>query len=180
MNLTQMHERLRADPRIRLFEKTHILDAGPELLGPDLFDVVVADLSFISLTRVAARLVELARPDADIVVLVKPQFEAGRQEASRGKGVIRDPAVWRRVLEEVIDAFEGLGAAMMGAMPSPLRGADGNVEFLVRLRAPDTFRCRPDDPAGGAGRPVPRSRAEVLDEVVDSATRDSSVGGPVT
>jgi 23S rRNA (cytidine1920-2'-O)/16S rRNA (cytidine1409-2'-O)-methyltransferase len=76
-----------------------------------------------------------ARPGADVVVLVKPQFEAGRAEASRGRGVIRDPAVWRRVLGDVRSALEGRGAAMIGAMVSPLTGAEGNVEFLAHLRA---------------------------------------------
>ncbi len=65
-----------------------------------------------------------------MVVLVKPQFEAGRAEVSRGRGVIRDPAVWRRVLEEVAGAFSSGGARLSGLMVSPLRGADGNVEFL--------------------------------------------------
>jgi 23S rRNA (cytidine1920-2'-O)/16S rRNA (cytidine1409-2'-O)-methyltransferase len=74
-------------------------------------------------------------PDGDLGVLVKPQFEAGRQEASRGRGVIRDATVWRRVLEEVRSAATSQGASMMEAMVSPLTGAEGNVEFLVRLRA---------------------------------------------
>jgi 23S rRNA (cytidine1920-2'-O)/16S rRNA (cytidine1409-2'-O)-methyltransferase len=66
---------------------------------------------------------------------VKPQFEAGRAEVSKGRGVVRDPAVWRRVLADTASALAGHGAAMMGAMVSPLKGADGNVEFLVHLRA---------------------------------------------
>ena len=65
---------------------------------------------------------------------MKPQFEAGREEAAAGEGVITDPAVWRRVLEEVAGALDGLGAAIMGAMASPLTGADGNVEFLLHAR----------------------------------------------
>jgi 23S rRNA (cytidine1920-2'-O)/16S rRNA (cytidine1409-2'-O)-methyltransferase len=69
------------------------------------------------------------------VLLVKPQFEAGRDEATRGRGVIRDPAVWRRVLDDVLIALRAAGAAIMGAMVSPLTGADGNVEFFVHARA---------------------------------------------
>jgi 23S rRNA (cytidine1920-2'-O)/16S rRNA (cytidine1409-2'-O)-methyltransferase len=65
---------------------------------------------------------------------VKPQFEAGRAEASRGRGVIRDPAGRRRVLDEVMNALDGCGAAIMGTMVSPLTGADGNVEFFVHAR----------------------------------------------
>jgi 23S rRNA (cytidine1920-2'-O)/16S rRNA (cytidine1409-2'-O)-methyltransferase len=94
-------------------------------------DLVVTDLSFIGLAAVLPALVSLAAPGADLVVLVKPQFEAGMAAASRGKGVIRDPGVWRRVLVDVMEAVAGCGAAMMGAMVSPLRGAAGNVEFFV-------------------------------------------------
>jgi 23S rRNA (cytidine1920-2'-O)/16S rRNA (cytidine1409-2'-O)-methyltransferase len=78
-------------------------------------------------------LLALTEAAGAIVLLVKPQFEAGRREASRSKGVIRDPAVWQRVLEEVRSAVSSSGATMMGAMVSPLRGADGNVEFLVHV-----------------------------------------------
>ena len=74
------------------------------------------------------------------MLLVKPQFEAGRAEASRGKGVIRDPAVHRRTLGEVADALDAAGAAIMGAMPSPITGPAGNVEFLLRARTPERRR----------------------------------------
>jgi 23S rRNA (cytidine1920-2'-O)/16S rRNA (cytidine1409-2'-O)-methyltransferase len=71
------------------------------------------------------------------VVLVKPQFEAGRIEADRGRGVIRDPAVWRRTVADAAAALRDAGAAIMGAMVSPLKGGDGNVEFLVHARVGD-------------------------------------------
>jgi len=145
----QLHERLRADARVEVLERTHIGDLAPDRFGEQRFGLVVADLSFISLTRVARALVDLTGDGGHLVLLVKPQFEAGRREAARGRGVIRDPAVWRRVLEEVITAFHGAGAAMMGVMPSPLRGADGNVEFLVSLirRAGSIPGLVPDDQA---------------------------------
>ncbi|MGH9156420.1 MAG: TlyA family RNA methyltransferase [Acidimicrobiales bacterium] len=128
----QLHERLRADPRVILHERTNIRSF--ELRPP--VDLVVADLSFISLRTVASRLVgPNAAAGADVVVLVKPQFEAGRAEASRGRGVITDPAVWRRALEDVAAALRSDGAAMMGAMVSPVLGADGNVEFLFHCCA---------------------------------------------
>lgn len=128
----QLHERLRGDPRVTVVERT---DIRRFVLDPPA-EMVVADLSFISLAGVAGSLLgPSAAPDAEVVVLVKPQFEAGRVEASRGKGVIREPAVWLRVLEDVRSALEGHGAAMMGAMVSPLTGAAGNVEFLAHLRA---------------------------------------------
>ena len=130
----QLHERLRADPRVEVHERTNVRDLLPGDLGP-LAEVVVADLSFISLRTVLPAALPLAAPGADVVLLVKPQFEAGRQEAARGKGVITDPAIWRRVLEEVSAALADLGAAIMGAMASPLTGADGNVEFLLHVRS---------------------------------------------
>jgi 23S rRNA (cytidine1920-2'-O)/16S rRNA (cytidine1409-2'-O)-methyltransferase len=100
------------------------------------FGVVTVDVSFISLRTIANKIVdELAAPGADIVTLVKPQFEAGRAEVSKGKGVVSDPEVWRRVLEEVVSAMSDLGAATMGVMVSPLLGAEGNVEFLAHWRA---------------------------------------------
>jgi 23S rRNA (cytidine1920-2'-O)/16S rRNA (cytidine1409-2'-O)-methyltransferase len=129
----QLHERLRADPRVEVHERTNVRDVRPGDLGAPA-DLLVADLSFISLRTVLPGALALAVPSADLVLLVKPQFEAGREEAARGKGVITDPAVWHRVLEEVAGALVGLGAAIMGAMASPLTGADGNVEFLLHAR----------------------------------------------
>ena len=127
----QLHERLRADPRVEVRERTDIRSLAGEAAR---YGIVVADLSFISVRSVAAVLVHLATPDADIVVLVKPQFEAGRAEVSKGRGVIRDPEVWKGSLETAITAMEAAGAANMGIMVSPLRGADGNVEFLAWFR----------------------------------------------
>ena len=127
----QLHERLRTDVRVEVREQTDIRSVND---GANKYPVVVADLSFISIRSVAVALVGLAASDADIVVLVKPQFEAGRAEVSKGKGVIRDPAVWRRALEDALAAMERAGAANMGVMVSPLRGADGNVEFLAWFR----------------------------------------------
>jgi 23S rRNA (cytidine1920-2'-O)/16S rRNA (cytidine1409-2'-O)-methyltransferase len=128
----QLHERLRSDERVRNLERTNVRAIEPATIGGPVA-VTVADLSFISLRTVLPALLAATEPEGDLVLLVKPQFEAGRQEASRGKGVIRDPAVWRRVLEDVRSAAVSQGATMMEAMASPLQGADGNVEFLVRL-----------------------------------------------
>ena len=139
----QMHERLRSDPRVEVHERTNARALNPGDLGSPA-DVLVADLSFISLRTVLPPMLHLVAPSADLVLLVKPQFEAGRQEAARGRGVITDPAIWRRVLEEVTAALTALGAAIMGAMASPLTGADGNVEFLVHARAAP---ARPSGPA---------------------------------
>jgi 23S rRNA (cytidine1920-2'-O)/16S rRNA (cytidine1409-2'-O)-methyltransferase len=150
----QLHERLRADPRVEVHERTNVRDVHPGDLG-DPAQVIVADLSFISLRTVLPGALRLATPDADVVLLVKPQFEAGREEAARGRGVITDPDVWRRVLGEVAGALTGAGAAIMGAMASPLTGADGNVELLLHARA-----------HVGDGGPVPDA---LLDEAVADA-----------
>jgi 23S rRNA (cytidine1920-2'-O)/16S rRNA (cytidine1409-2'-O)-methyltransferase len=133
----QLHARLREDPRVDVMERTNVRHLTPTDMGGEVFGLVTADLSFISLRTVAPALVTLAGPGADLVVLVKPQFEAGRQEASRGRGVIRDASVWDRVLDEVTAAFVSEGTVMMDRMRSPLTGAQGNVEFLVHLRKGD-------------------------------------------
>lgn len=141
----QLHPRLRADPRVVVRERTNVRRLRPTDVGGP-FDLVVADLSFISLATVAPALVGLARPGADLVVLVKPQFEAGRREAAKGAGVVRDPAVWRQVLERVRGAFAALDAAMIGVMVSPLLGPAGNVEFFAHLRAPGGPPAEPAPP----------------------------------
>jgi 23S rRNA (cytidine1920-2'-O)/16S rRNA (cytidine1409-2'-O)-methyltransferase len=129
----QLHERLVSDSRVVQRDRTNIRTLDAAALG-ETVDVVVADLSFISLRLVGPALLACARPGADLVLLVKPQFESTRQEAAKGKGVIRDETVRERVVAEVITAFAGLGAAIMGTMVSPLTGADGNVEYLVHAR----------------------------------------------
>lgn len=126
----QLHERLRADPRVEVHERTDIRDFETN----EPFELIVADLSFISLRTVAPALVGLAAPGADLVVLVKPQFEAGRAAASKGRGVIRDAVVRQQALDAVRSAMEEAGAAMIDVMESPLHGAEGNVEFLAHLR----------------------------------------------
>jgi 23S rRNA (cytidine1920-2'-O)/16S rRNA (cytidine1409-2'-O)-methyltransferase len=143
----QLHERLRADDRVTSRERTNIRTADLDDLGGVPFDVVVADLSFISLRTVAAPLTRWTRPGGDLIVLVKPQFEAGRREVSRGRGVIREPQLWDTAIREVITALEAAGAAMIGVMVSPLRGADGNVEFLAHL-CPGSAVVGCADPSG--------------------------------
>ena len=129
----QLHERLRADPRVESHERTDVRALEVPGIGEG-YPLVVADLSFISLRTVAGALLGQAADGADVVVLVKPQFEVGREAASRGRGVVTDPDLWRGALSGVIAAFEGRGAAIMDLMVSPLQGADGNVEFLLHVR----------------------------------------------
>ena len=127
----QLHERLRADPRVTVLERTNARELRELPFSPQL---VVCDVSFISVRLVLPPVLALAQPGWEGVVLVKPQFEAGRAEAARGRGVITDAAIWRRVLGEVRAAALSQGAAMIGVMPSPITGAEGNVEFLVHCR----------------------------------------------
>jgi 23S rRNA (cytidine1920-2'-O)/16S rRNA (cytidine1409-2'-O)-methyltransferase len=136
----QLDSSLRADPRVTVLERVNartlteavLRDADPSYAPCPL---VVADLSFISLRTVVPALTgPVAAPGADLVLLVKPQFEAGRVAVSRGKGVVRDPAEWQAALAGVTSALHAAGTGIMGAMASPLTGPAGNVEFLVHAR----------------------------------------------
>jgi len=133
----QLHERLRSDPRVVVAERTNVraLDrAGVGGLLGGAPDFVAADVSFSSLASLAVVLVGLAGPTGALVVLVKPQFELDRVTASRGRGVIRDPDEWRDAVHVATSALRAAGAGIMGVVASPLRGAAGNVEFLVWCR----------------------------------------------
>ncbi len=131
----QLHEKLRRDPRVTNLEKMNArhLTAG-ELPRPE-YDVVVMDLSFISLKNVLPAVWPLLRAGGTLVALVKPQFEAGKAEVDKGQGIIRDDAVRERVLAEVRDfAVKSLpGATVRGEMECPVHGADGNREYLLGL-----------------------------------------------
>ena len=127
----QLDWKLRTDPRVTVMERTNFRLMADDAF-PDGFDLVVIDTSFISLRTIVARVVGYLRPEGAIVALVKPQFEAGRDEVR--KGVIRDPAVHARVLEEVAQAAAAVGLARLGTDASPITGQKGNVEFLMHLR----------------------------------------------
>ena len=130
----QLDHTLRTDPRVQVFERTNVrfLEAD-EVGGPA--NLVVADLSFISLKVVFNRLAALCEAHCYLLILVKPQFEAGRAEATRGQGIIRSPEVWQRVLEEIRECVVKAKFGVMGLMVSPLRGANGNVEFFLHCRS---------------------------------------------
>jgi len=130
----QLHQRLRVDLRVDVHERTNVRGIDGASVGAP-FDLLVSDLSFISLRTVMADLVGLVPDGAPLVLLVKPQFEAGKAEVDRGSGVIRDRAVWEQVLIEVERSVRAHGAAIIGGMASPITGADGNVEFLLHVVA---------------------------------------------
>lgn len=131
----QLHARLRADPRVTNLEKINARFLTAADLPRSEFDAIVMDLSFISLTAVLPAVWPLLRGGGTLVALVKPQFEAGKSEVDKGRGVIRDPEVQAATLERV-RAFalaELPGAQLLGAIDSPITGADGNREFLLAL-----------------------------------------------
>ncbi|MBN1954732.1 MAG: TlyA family RNA methyltransferase [Anaerolineae bacterium] len=122
----QLAWQLRNDPRVVVLERTNARYL--ERLAEPV-DLVVADVSFISLALILQRAVGWLRAGGYVVALIKPQFEAGRREVGKG-GVVRDPAVHRQVLEQVIESAAGLGLELQGVLLSPLRGPAGNCEFL--------------------------------------------------
>lgn len=138
----QVHETIRTHPRVSVHERTNVRDLTPDRLPPPLPELLVADLSFISLVTVMPVLRPLLVPCGEAVVLVKPQFEAERGLVGKG-GVVRDPEVWRACLERVAHAGPPLGWRLAGATASSLLGPAGNVEFLVHLVD--------RDPASGEG-----------------------------
>jgi 23S rRNA (cytidine1920-2'-O)/16S rRNA (cytidine1409-2'-O)-methyltransferase len=129
----QLAWQLRTDPRVTVLERTNVRDLRSRDL-PFVPSLVVADLSFISLRLVLATLVDLVEAAADLVLLVKPQFEAGRELVGSG-GVVRDPAVWREAIAAVAEAATQAGAGVLGIVASPITGPAGNVEFLLHARA---------------------------------------------
>lgn len=129
----QLDWKLRTDERVVVIERLNLRELAPAHL-PWQPDAVVADLSFISLRLVLPALVSAAREGADFVVMVKPQFEVGRDAIGKG-GVVRDPALWVASMRGVAEVARSLGAGLAGAAPSAVPGPAGNREFFLHLRA---------------------------------------------
>jgi len=125
----QLAWKLRQDPRVVVLEKTNARNLSDAEI-PEPVDLVVCDASFISLAKVLERPLGFARPDARLVALIKPQFEAGREEVGKG-GVVRDPAVHQRVCDEARSWAESKGWNVVGIEKSPITGPEGNIEFLM-------------------------------------------------
>jgi 23S rRNA (cytidine1920-2'-O)/16S rRNA (cytidine1409-2'-O)-methyltransferase len=155
----QLDWRLREDPRVTVLERTNVRDLRPEDL-PAPPEVETADLSFISLRLAVPVLARCAAPGADVVLLVKPQFEVGRLEVGRG-GVVTDAAGWERAIGSVIASCRDHGLAPLDAMTSPLLGPAGNVEFLLHARS-----NRVPGPAPSPEQP------RTLEDLVVAAIRD--------
>ena len=125
----QLAWKLRQDPRVVVHEQTNARALDNKII-PEPVDIVVCDASFIGLAKVLEAPLKLAKPGAKLVALVKPQFEAGREEVGKG-GVVRDPAVHERVCADAAAWVETQGWAVVGLTPSPITGPEGNVEFLL-------------------------------------------------
>jgi 23S rRNA (cytidine1920-2'-O)/16S rRNA (cytidine1409-2'-O)-methyltransferase len=123
---------LRSDPRVTVLDRVNVRQLTPEQVVPPP-RLVTADLSFISLTLVLPALAACAAPDADFVLLVKPQFEVGKGNVGAG-GVVRDPALRAAAVESVADAAQQVGLGVAGIVASPLPGPSGNVEYFLWLR----------------------------------------------
>ena len=129
----QLHERIADDERVTWVEGVNIRDMRRSDV-PFPCTLLVADLSFISLVTVLPALSDLVEEGAEMILLVKPQFEVGREEASRGRGVITDPALHKWSVEKVSDEAVRLGWSVDGCVESPIKGGEGNTEFLLHLK----------------------------------------------
>lgn len=132
---SQLDWRLRSDPRVVVLERTNARALTPDQLPGDAraFEVVTMDVSFISVRHILPALVPLLLPAADLIVLVKPQFEAGRKEVGKG-GLVHDAAVHARVIGEVAAAANALRLTRVAMTGSPITGTEGNREFFLHLR----------------------------------------------
>jgi 23S rRNA (cytidine1920-2'-O)/16S rRNA (cytidine1409-2'-O)-methyltransferase len=130
----QLAWKLRQDPRVAVMEQTNAKLLTRTLI-PDPIDIVVCDASFIGLAKVLGPALSIASPGANLVALVKPQFEAGREEVGKG-GVVRDPLVHARVCDDAADWLRSLGWTVLGIEQSPITGPEGNVEFLLGALKP--------------------------------------------
>lgn len=141
---------LQSDDRVEVHDRTNIRDLTPERVG-DPVDLVVGDLSFISLTLVLPSLLAVTAPDGDLALMVKPQFEVGKDRVGKG-GVVRDPEHWIEAVARVADTAAGHGWGARQVTPSPLPGPSGNVEFFLWLRrGPATLTAAERDDVVRAG-----------------------------
>ena len=128
----QLAWELRQDPRVEIHDRTNVRNLNREIFSDEI-DLVVADLSFISLSLVLPALAAVSKPNADFVLMVKPQFEVGREKLGAG-GVVRDPALRRSAVLDVAESAYDVGLGTMGIAASPLPGPAGNVEYFLWLR----------------------------------------------
>ena len=128
----QLAWKLRTDDRVVNLERTNLRYVSPEQI-PELIDLAVMDVSFISIRLVIPAVKALLKPDADYICLIKPQFEAGREEVGK-KGVVRDPAVHEQVVLGILEFARQSGFTVMGLDYSPIKGPEGNIEYICHLK----------------------------------------------
>ena len=138
----QLDWKIRSDPRVVVMEKTNIRYVTPEQLGEPL-DLSVVDVSFISLKIVLPAIQALLKPTGQVLCLIKPQFEAGREKVGK-KGVVREKSTHVEVLRGFIELADSLGFRILGLTFSPVKGPEGNIEFLGHLSLDDVPGIRPD------------------------------------
>ena len=139
----QLDWKIRSDPRVVVMERTNIRYVTPEQLGEPL-DLSVVDVSFISLKIVLPAIQALLKPgNGQVLCLIKPQFEAGRDQVGK-KGVIRDPQIHKQVLNDFVELANTLGFTILGLTFSPVKGPEGNIEFLGHLTLADAEGIQPD------------------------------------
>ena len=138
----QLDWKIRSDPRVVVMERTNIRYVTPDQLGEQL-DLSVIDVSFISLKIVLPAIKELLKPTGQVLCLIKPQFEAGKEKVGK-KGVVRDKAVHQEVLDNFVALADELNFTILGLTFSPVKGPEGNIEFLGHLTLADVEGIRPD------------------------------------
>ena len=138
----QLDWKIRSDERVVVMERTNIRYVTPEDLGEPL-DLSVIDVSFIGLEIVLPTIKTLLKPTGQVLCLIKPQFEAGKENVGK-KGVVRDPKIHKMVLDNFVSLVDGLGFKILGLTFSPVKGPEGNIEFLGHLTLDDVEGIRPD------------------------------------
>ena len=138
----QLDWKIRSDERVVVMERTNIRYVTPEDLGEPL-DLSVIDVSFIGLEIVLPTIKTLLKPTGQVLCLIKPQFEAGKDNVGK-KGVVRDPKVHKMVLDNFVNLVDSLGFKILGLTFSPVKGPEGNIEFLGHLTLDDVEGIRPD------------------------------------
>ena len=138
----QLDWKIRSDERVVVMERTNIRYVTPEDLGEPL-DLSVIDVSFIGLEIVLPTIKTLLKPTGQVLCLIKPQFEAGKENVGK-KGVVREPKIHKMVLDNFVSLVDGLGFHILGLTFSPVKGPEGNIEFLGHLTLDDVEGIRPD------------------------------------
>ncbi len=145
----QLHYKLREDERVVVMEKTNIRYVTPEDL-PEKIQFASVDVSFISLSLVLPAALPLFEDKAELVMLIKPQFEAGREKVGK-KGVVREPKVHEEVIEKTVDLAEANGIQVAGLSFSPVKGPEGNIEYLIYVKSPEEKAALEKEPGDSLG-----------------------------